>query len=174
MANNVLNESVLVLNATYEAINICNVKRAIVLIFNGTAVVQENNCKKVRSPSVTVDAPSVIRLLSYINLVNKKVVLTRKNVLIRDKNTCQYCGKIFLPGELTMDHISPKSKGGKARWDNVVACCKACNNRKGRKTPWQANMSLVKKPSSPNYIYYLHIMRYLGSNNSPWMKYLYD
>ncbi len=173
MAVDVLNESVLVLNSTYEAINICNVKRAIILIFNETAVILENNCHEIRSPSITIEAPSVIRLTRYINLANKQVVLTRKNVLIRDKNTCQYCGKEFSPSELTMDHIIPKSASGKTKWDNVVACCKKCNNKKGRKTPWQAKMSLVKKPSSPNYIYFLHIMRHIGSNNKTWMKYLY-
>jgi len=173
MSVDILNESVLVLNSTYEAINICNVKRAIVLIFNGSAVVQENNSHKIHSPSITIDSPSVIRLTRFINLVNKQVVLTRKNVLIRDKNTCQYCGKKFSPSELTMDHIIPKARGGHTKWDNVVACCKKCNNKKGRKTPWQANMSLTKKPSSPNYIYFLHIMRHIGNKNETWMKYLY-
>ncbi len=174
MAAEILNESVLVLNSTYEAINICNVKRAVVLIFSGTAVVLEKNSHKIHSPSITMDVPSVIKLRNFINLANKKVVLTRRNVLIRDKNICQYCAKEFKVSELTIDHIIPKSKGGKTRWDNIVASCKACNNKKGRNTPWRANMSLVKKPSAPNYIYFLHIMRYLGNNNEPWMKYLYD
>lgn len=173
MAIDVLNESVLVLNSTYEAINICNVKRAIILVFNGTAAVLENNSHEIHSPSITLEAPSVIRLARYINLANKQVVLTRKNVLIRDKNTCQYCGEEFVPSELTMDHIIPKSAGGNAKWDNVVASCKKCNNKKGKKSPWEAKMSLVKKPSSPNYIYYLHIMRYIGNKNETWMKYLY-
>ncbi len=173
MVVDVLNESVLVLNSTYEAINICNVKRAIILIFNGTAAVLENNSHEIHSPSITIEAPSVIRLTRYINLANKQVVLTRKNVLIRDKNTCQYCGKKFSPSELTMDHIIPKSADGNTKWDNVVASCKKCNNKKGRKSPWKAKMSLVKKPSCPNYIYYLHIMRHIGNDNETWMKYLY-
>jgi 5-methylcytosine-specific restriction endonuclease McrA len=174
MSTNVLNESVLVLNSTYEAINICNVKRAILLIFSGIAVVQENNGNKVHSPSLTMDVPSVIRLTRFINLVNKKVVLNRKNVLLRDKYTCQYCAKVFHPSELTIDHIIPRANGGKSRWENVVASCKICNNKKGQKTVWKAKMSLVNKPSSPNYIYFLHIMRHFATKNNLWMKYLFN
>ncbi len=170
----VLNESVLVLNSTYEAINLCNVKRALILIFKGVAITLEKNSKVIHSPSISIEAPSVIKLSRYINLTNKKVELTRKNVLIRDKNTCQYCGIHFPVSELTIDHIIPKSIGGKTRWDNIVACCKSCNNKKGKKTPWQANMSLVKKPSAPSYIYFLHIVRHIGCKNQTWMKYLYD
>ncbi|MBU1076662.1 MAG: HNH endonuclease, partial [Spirochaetes bacterium] len=130
--------------------------------------------KRVRSTRISFEAPSVIKLSNYINLVNKKVELTRKTVLIRDKFVCQYCGAHFKISELTIDHIIPKSMGGKTRWDNVVACCKKCNNHKGKRTPWQANMSLVKKPSAPNYIYFLHIVRHIGCKNQTWMKYLYD
>lgn len=174
MSINVLNESVLVLNSTYEAINICNVKRALVLIFKGAATVLEKNGNKIHSPSIIYDAPSVIRISRFINLANKKVELTRRNVLIRDKYTCQYCGQHFQASELTIDHIIPKSIGGKTRWDNIVACCKECNNKKGKKSAFQSNMSLVKKPSAPNYIYFLHIVRHIGCKNETWMKYLYD
>lgn len=174
MEGKTLNESVLVLNSTYEPINICSVKRAIVLLFKGTAIALEKNCYEIRSPRLSMDMPSVIKLTSFIRIPQKKVVLTRKNVLIRDKYTCQYCGGIFTPSELTMDHIIPKAKGGLVRWDNVVACCKKCNNRKGRRTPWEAGMSLVNKPSAPNYIYFLHIVRHVSNNNKSWMKYLYD
>lgn len=174
MPISILNDSVLVLNSTYEPINLCSVKRAIVLIFKGTAIILEKNHHEIHSPSFIVDMPSVIKLTNFIKIPQKKVVLTRKNILIRDKHTCQYCGKIFPPAELTIDHIIPKAKGGQVKWDNVVACCKKCNNQKGKHTPWEAGMSLVKKPSAPNYIYFLHIVRHVSNNNQAWMKYLYN
>jgi 5-methylcytosine-specific restriction endonuclease McrA len=173
MGENVLNENVLVLNTTYEPINICKVKRATVLILKNIAVPLEYNSKYISSPSVKIPVPSVIKLLKYIKIPTRTVVLSRKNVLIRDDYTCQYCGKKFPPNELTIDHIIPKSKGGKTSWDNVVTCCKKCNTIKGQQTAWEAGLRLVKKPSAPNYIYFVHIVRHLGNNNSAWMKYLY-
>lgn len=172
--NQILHENVLVLNATYEPINLCNVKRAIILVFKGTAVVLEKNHHKLSSAKKSFDVPSVIRLSKYIQIPFKKVELTRKNILIRDKNTCQYCGDIFPALELTIDHIIPKAKGGQTRWDNVVACCKVCNNKKGKMSSWEAGMPLIKKPSVPNYIYFLHIIRYFGNNHQEWMKYLFE
>ncbi len=174
MTIGVLNESVLVLNSTYEAINLCNVKRALILIFKGVATMLEKNGDMIHSPSISIEAPSVIKITNYINLSNKKVELARKNILIRDKYTCQYCGEKFSATELTIDHIIPKSSGGKTRWDNVVACCKFCNNKKGKRTAWHAKMSLTKKPSAPNYIYFLHIVRHIGYQKETWMKYLYN
>ncbi len=168
-----LSDSVLVLNSTYEAINICSVRRAIVLVYKGVAVMLEITDKIIHSQTTSIKAPSVIRLVEYINIPHKRVVLSRKNILIRDKYTCQYCGKKFPPSELTIDHIIPKSKGGHTTWDNVVTCCKRCNNKKGDETLREAGMTLVKKPSAPNFVYFLHIVRYIGSNNETWMKYLY-
>ncbi len=170
----VLNSNVLVLNTTYEPINICNIKRAVILLFKDDAVVLENYDKFIHSPSKKIKAPAVIKLKEYVKIPHKKVVLTRKNILIRDKYTCQYCGKRFPASELTIDHIIPKSKGGLTKWDNVVACCKKCNEKKGHRSPWDANMTLVRKPSAPTYIYFLHIVKHIGSNNKPWQKYLYN
>lgn len=170
----ILQENVLVLNSTYEPINLCNVKRAVVLVFKGTAIVLEKNHHKIHTTKISIDVPSVIKLRSFIKIPFKKVELTRKNILIRDKYICQYCGLDFPPNELTIDHIIPKAKGGLTRWDNVVACCKQCNNKKGKMTSWEAGMTLIRKPSAPNYIYFLHIIRHIGNNNKEWMKYLYN
>lgn len=174
MGRDILSENVLVLNSTYEAVNICTVKRAVILIYKGIATSLEVTNRAIHSPTTSFRVPSVIKLSRYIKVPHKKVVLSRKNVLIRDKYTCQYCGKKFPPSELTIDHIIPKSKGGHTRWDNVVTCCKRCNNRKGMRTPWEAGMTLVKKPSAPNFIYFLHIVRHIGNENKSWMKYLYN
>lgn len=167
------NQSVLVLNTSYEVINICNVKRAILLIFKGIAVVEEKSENYIHTISEKFIIPSVIRLKTYIKVPIKKVVVSRKNVLIRDKYTCQYCGDDYAPEELTIDHIIPKSRGGSTKWDNVVACCKKCNNQKGHKTLRESGMKLIKKPSIPNYIFYLHIVRFVGTNIEKWKKYIF-
>ncbi len=170
----ILSLNVLVLNTTFEPINICNLKRAIIMIFKNEASVLEYYETSIHSPSMEIQAPAVIKLKEYVKVPHKKVILTRKNILIRDKNTCQYCGKVFPPSELTIDHIIPRSKGGQTKWDNVVACCKKCNSKKGQKTPWEAGMTLVRKPSAPNYIYFIHIVKHIGHNNEKWQKYLYN
>lgn len=170
---NILNENVLVLNSTYEPINICSVKRAIVLILKNTATLLEYDSKKIHSPQTKLPVPSVIKLVNYVKIPTRTVVLSRRNILIRDNYTCQYCGKKFPPSELTIDHIIPKSKGGSTNWDNVVTCCKKCNNKKGQNTVWEAGMKLIKKPSAPNYIYFYHVVKHIGNNNQAWMKYLY-
>ncbi len=168
-----LNKHVLVLNTTYEPINICTVKRAIILIFKGSATMIEEDSDYVHSISTKIKMPSVIKLNRYIKIPKKPVELNRKNVLIRDEYTCQYCGKKFPASELTIDHIIPRVKGGKTTWDNVVACCKKCNEKKGGKTLVEAGMKLIKKPSVPTYMYLLHIFRHIGSDKKKWKKYLY-
>ncbi len=170
----IFNTNVLVLNTTYEPINICNIKRAIILIFKSYATTLEYYESYIHSATQKFKAPAVIKLKEYIKLPHKEVVLTRRNILIRDKYTCQYCGEKFVSSELTIDHIIPKSKGGLTKWDNIVACCKKCNEKKGHRTPWEADMTLVKKPSAPNYIYFLHVVKHIGNDNKPWQKYLYN
>ena len=117
MGRDILSENVLVLNSTYEAVNICTVKRAVILIYKGIATSLEVTNRAIHSPTTSFRVPSVIKLSRYVKVPHKKVVLSRKNVLIRDKYTCQYCGKKFPPSELTIDHIIPKSKGGHTKWD---------------------------------------------------------
>lgn len=102
--------------------------------------------KKLRTPSDQFDFPSVIRLRRYIRLPYKKVVLTRRNVMRRDSFRCQYCGQ---KSKLTIDHIHPKSRGGKDTWENLTTACDKCNVKKGNRTPKEANMELLSKPYRP-------------------------
>lgn len=170
-----LDSSVLVLNTTYEVVNICNVKRAIILIFKGVAVVEEEDKNRfVHSPSVRFPIPLVIRITSYLKMPYKQVVFSRKHILMRDNFSCQYCGETFPASELTLDHIIPKSRGGETRWENVVACCKTCNNKKGQRTLYEAKMNLVKKPGIPNYIFFIHLAKYIGQETDEWQKYIYS
>src|SRR5262245_21767086 len=130
-----MNGRVLVLNSTYEPINVCTMRRAIVLILKGVARTEERDETEMHSARANVSSPSVIRLNEYVHMRFERKILPRKNILLRHQYTCQYCGKVFDPSELTLDHVIPKSRGGSSNWDNLVACCKRCNNRKGNAMP---------------------------------------
>lgn len=143
-----LNDPVLVLNQNYEPLNVCRVKRAIVLILNGKAEVLEENSSTIRSASLTIISPSVVRLAQMVRRPRPKVRLTRRRVFVRDRYTCQYCGR--QARELTLDHVVPRHRGGEHSWTNVVAACKACNQRKAGRTPQEAGMKLMRKPSPPS------------------------
>ena len=167
------NSSVLVLNASYEAINICNLRRAIVLIFKGVACAEEETDHEIRAASLIIRAPAVIRLLKYVRIPYRVVRFSRKNVLLRDRYRCQYCGKEFTPALLTLDHVVPTSQGGKTQWDNVVTACKTCNVRKGNRKPREAGMALLKRPKAPPVVYYLHLVRNMQGHHHTWQKYLF-
>jgi len=164
---------VLVLNASYEPINICTERRAVVMIFKGVARMEEHNGHLLHSSKLTMHAPSVIRLAEYRHIPHERRSLSRKNILLRDQFTCQYCGKVFQPSDLTLDHIVPRSRGGNSTWENLVACCKRCNHKKGSHTPEDAGMTLLKKPRAFSMHVSRQIMRYLGQRDETWRKYLY-
>ena len=103
----------------------------------------------VRTVRMEIAVPKVIRLLGYDRLPQQDVKLNRRNIFARDKNLCQYCGQHFPTSELSLDHISPRSQGGKSTWENLVCCCVKCNARKGGRTPEQAHMKLIRKPVKP-------------------------
>lgn len=169
--DNLINRGVLVLNHNYEPLNICRLKRAIILIFNKKAEFLEYDSAKIRTVNNTLEVPSVIRMLYYIKRPKPNIQLTRNNIFARDNYTCQYCGK--MTKDLTLDHIIPKRLGGKSTWENLVSACKNCNNKKGEKTLQQANMQLIKQPKVLTY--------YPGFNlnknskmplNESWRRYL--
>jgi len=168
-----LNSSVLVLNASYEAINICNLRRAIVLIFKGVACAEEETDHEIRAASMVIKAPAVIRLLKYVRIPYKVVRFSRKNLLLRDMHRCQYCGEEFAPSFLTLDHVVPISQGGKTQWDNVVTACKTCNTRKGNRRPSEAGMTLLRNPKAPPAVYYLHLVKSMQGHHHTWHKYLF-
>src|SRR3954452_14878381 len=116
-------QPVLVLNASYEPINVCAARRAIVLVLKGVARAEEENGHFLHSTRFTIRVPSVIRLLEYRRIPHQTRALSRKNILLRDRNTCQYCGEILSASDLTLDHVMPRSRGGASTWENLVACC---------------------------------------------------
>jgi len=143
-----LNHPVLVLNQNYEPLNICQVKRVIVLILSGKAEVIQNNSDQIRSPSFSMIAPSVVRLAYMVKRPRPHAKLTRHRIFSRDDYTCQYCGR--QNRELTLDHVIPRYRGGEHTWDNVVSACKQCNQQKAGRTPYEAGMKLLRKPFEPS------------------------
>jgi 5-methylcytosine-specific restriction endonuclease McrA len=117
--------------------------------------------------------PSVIRLLEYRRIPHQSRALSRKNILLRDRNTCQYCGTVLPSGELTLDHVIPRSRGGSSTWENLVACCHLCNRRKGNQFPTEAGMKLMREPRAFNLHTSRHIMRLMGRSDDKWRKYLF-
>lgn len=170
-----LNANVLVLNKHYAAVCITSARRAFGLLYKKIAEVvsvegneylsydfdswrevsqirsrfDRKRHQWVRCVKFEIAVPWIVRLIRYDRIPRREVKFTRRNIYARDHNRCQYCGKRFPTSELTIDHIIPRSMGGKATWENVVCCCVACNVRKGGRTPQQAGMKLITKPVKP-------------------------
>lgn len=168
-----LHQPVLVLNASYEPINVCAARRALVLILKGVASAEEHAPSAVHSFNRALALPSVIRLLEYRRIPQQSRSLSRKNILLRDRYTCQYCHRTMPSIELTLDHVQPRSRGGGSSWENLVACCHPCNNKKGSRTPEEAGMRLLKIPRPFSLHTSRHLMRMLGNADARWRKYLF-
>ena len=140
---------VLVLNATYEPINVCTLRRAAVLLLKEKAELLERREGAIHSEHMTMERPDVIRLVSYVRVPREahRRKITRRAVLARDAWTCQYCGST--KSGLTVDHVIPRSRGGKSVWGNIVAACASCNRRKGNRLPHEIQMHPKKSPKGP-------------------------
>jgi len=141
-----LHAPVLVLNASYEPINVCAARRALVLVLKGVAMTEEENGHFLHAARIAMRVPSVIRLLEYRRIRTRGRALSRKNILLRDRNTCQYCATVLPSGELTLDHVVPRSRGGSSTWENLVACCHTCNRRKGNQFPLERHEADARAP----------------------------
>jgi 5-methylcytosine-specific restriction endonuclease McrA len=170
-----LSSSVLVLNRFYMAVHVVNVRRALGLVFRELAEIihleegsyanynfetwleistlraadKQQHEDWIRSVNFELQAPRVIRLLSYDKVPRQTLRFNRRNLFARDGNHCQYCGKVFPTSELSLDHVMPRSRGGEMSWENVVCACVACNVRKGGRTPQEAHMKLIRPPVKP-------------------------
>lgn len=145
--------STLLLSATYEPIKIISWKKAIVLYFLEKVEVIENYDRQmVRSPSIQVPMPSVVKLRRFVRNLPRKVKFSRQNLYHRDNYTCQYCHKPHPSNQLTYDHIIPRSRGGGTSWTNVVTACVRCNLKKGNKLLEQINYKLLKEPLEPKWL----------------------
>jgi 5-methylcytosine-specific restriction endonuclease McrA len=165
-----LNRLCLVLNASYEPIHVVSARRALTLVFKGAAVVEEVSAFTIRTARINVPVPSVVRLMKYRRMPRLNRTVSRKGIMLRDRNTCQYCAALLPSNSLTLDHVIPRSRSGASTWENLVACCFRCNNRKGDRTPPEAGMSLARKPM-PIGIHAKH--RLLAGDVETWEKYLF-
>ena len=169
-----LNHSVLVLNRLWQAVNTCSVRRAFSPLCRGHVHVVSSDRQKnflthdfqgwqdfseenpaprmMHTISRRIRIPSVIMLLFFDKLPRRETKLTRRGVFERDKNRCQYCGKMFHRDSLNLDHVLPKDKGGRTTWENVVCSCVPCNTRKGNRLPHEARMQLTRKPECPKWL----------------------
>ncbi len=164
-----LNGSALVLNANYAPLTICSVKRAICMVFLEKVDILEEKDQVIHSPSCSMRIPSVVKLKSYLRYNSLEVILSRRNVLMRDNHECGYCGK--RNGLLTIDHIVPRERGGKNTWDNLITACSPCNLAKSNRTPEEAGMPLLKRPTKPNRIHYFQ--QFVNEYTSNWRPYLF-
>jgi len=142
-----LSASVLVLNLNYEPINVCNVKRAVILLSKGKAELLENGRGEIHTTTLTMFIPSVIRLAHLVRRPFAKRKLSKKEIFLRDRFVCQYCGK--QTRELTLDHVTPRRQDGGHSWENIVSACIPCNRRKAGHTPSEAGMHLLRLPKAP-------------------------
>ena len=167
---------VLVLNATYEPINVCTLRRATVLLLKEKAELLERREGAVlHSEHMTLDHPDVIRLTNYVRIPREahRRKITRRAVLARDSWTCQYCGST--KSGLTVDHVIPRSRGGRTTWENIVTACARCNLTKGGRMPNQAKMHPRIKPHQPSVIELREHGRKFPPNylHESWADYLY-
>lgn len=171
----VLDQPVLVLNRLWQAVNVVGARRAFALLARGHAHVVHHQAddfktfsildwidfsmsnpplaalETVRTPTRAIRLPRVILLTYFDKLPCKELKLTRNNVFERDKNQCQYCGRVFAREELNLDHVIPRDRGGRTTWENIVCSCVKCNTRKSNRLPHEAHMRLIRKPSRPKW-----------------------
>lgn len=186
-------KNVLVLNRLWQPVHICGVRRALSLLYRaaGQVVFRENGtfaaydfrrwggmkwsegdgASYVRTISLKIRIPEIILLYHYDRLPQKEVKLTRKNVYLRDRNTCQYCGRSFKENELNLDHVLPRRLGGATTWTNIVCSCVECNLRKGEKTVEVSGMGLIKMPKKPRWSPFNHIA-FKRNSCSSWEHFL--
>lgn len=160
---------VLVLNQDYQPLSICSVQRSVKLLFLEKAeLLHDDPDKVIRTVDDEYSYPSVIRLRRYISLPYARIVLSRRNIMKRDRHTCQYCGT---KSDLTLDHVMPRSRGGEDSWENLVTACNQCNVKKGNRTPDEAMMPLEIEPYRPVHITFFQNL--LGGVQDHWKPYLY-
>jgi 5-methylcytosine-specific restriction endonuclease McrA len=191
--NSFLDQQVLVLNRLWQAVNVCSVRRALTLVFEGHAHVvlsdqdgafqtfnfhawrdlsqAQPHPETVATITFKIRVPRVILLLFFDRLPKKEVKFTRHNIFERDKNTCQYCGRTFERRDLNLDHVIPRDRGGPTSWENIVCSCIPCNTRKANRTPTEAGLHLVRRPKRPKWRPFVQVSVELPYHDS-WKHFL--
>jgi 5-methylcytosine-specific restriction endonuclease McrA len=169
-------EHALVLNATFEPIQVVSWKRALRMLFQEKVEVIAEYDREVHSVSVSIRIPSVLRLLHYVKVKrqHQRVKFSRANIYARDRYRCQYCGLKLPPSQLTYDHVVPVARGGQKNWENIVTCCIDCNRRKGNRLPEEAGMSLLRPPKAPaGFPHKIHFLLYRSQTPESWKDYIF-
>lgn len=167
MTTAVLDLQALVLNRRWQPIRQTTVREAVTLLAKGSAEAVSDDFQThdfdswariaarpdrpvLRTVRLRIEAPMVVRLNGYDRLPGRAAVFSRRNIFKRDRSCCQYCGvQIRRPDEVTIDHVLPRSRGGRSTWENCVLACLACNGRKANRTPAEARMTLIRTPAAP-------------------------
>jgi len=166
-------EHVLVLNASFEPLNVINWKRALKLVFLQKVEVLQESDREVHAARIAMRVPAVVRLTRFVRFRRWDVKFSRENIYTRDKYQCQYCGDKLDARDLTCDHVVPRSKGGRSEWTNIVTCCRPCNRRKGDQTPAAAGLRLIKRPARPSWL--VAFQSRFSAHDPPlsWREYLF-
>ena len=170
-----MNRKVLLLNASYEPLGLIGIARAARLVWKQAAeVIELDGDRVLRSARFAFPAPSVVRLVQYIDVRGRRRSVTRRAaILARDRFRCQYCGTRGTAFDLTLDHIVPRSRGGRSIAENLCAACQSCNQRKGDRTPDEARMPLLANPSALRYGIERVAMQHAAQSRPEWRKYLF-
>ncbi len=178
MANVVAGRVLLLNGSTWEPLAVISVPRAVNLVLAGKAIIVEKTKKWLRSPSTRFPVPAVIALRYYVNVPRRNARWSRKGILMRDNYTCIYCGarigdvvrgQVMVKADFTVDHIMPRSRGGKDTWINTAVACKRCNVQKADRTPSEAGMKLRWEPKMPRTSY---LVIRIGNGPDSWRKYI--
>jgi 5-methylcytosine-specific restriction endonuclease McrA len=163
----------LLLSQGYEPIKVISWQRAITLLTLGKVEVIEEYDNEVRTMSLVIKIPAVVRLLRAFRRHAKPVKFSRVNIYARDGYKCQYCGIKYQIDQLTYDHVTPRARGGRTTWENIVTCCYDCNYKKGNRTPAEAKMTLKSTPVRPEWVPAVTIRVSTKSMPDAWRDYLY-
>ena len=178
---------VLVLNRNYQPVNIINVRRALVMLYLGAARALDAEYQQfdfeswsalsaelensIGTPHSRIRVPRIVVLQAYDRVPMGRIRFSRHNIFARDQHMCQYCGKAYPRHMLNLDHVVPRSRGGRTNWENIVTSCVKCNCRKGGRTPAEAGMLLLRQPKKPKYTELLHLPR-LRVRYREWLPFL--
>jgi 5-methylcytosine-specific restriction endonuclease McrA len=165
------NGNVLVLNENFEPLNVTSWQRAVSLLFLGKATAVQHDGRTLHSPNTELVMPSVVRLNYHVKRPLPEVKISRSAIMARDGYTCQYCGK--KGKDLTLDHVIPRERGGGHTWENLVASCIECNNKKGNRSLADAGLVLARPPRRPRFIPYLSYATFTAAlKHEEWRDYL--
>lgn len=166
-------QTTLVLDQGYQPHRIIEWQRAVIMLFEGKVEVLSEYDEDIRSVSITIKMPAVVRLLNRVRGKKQAVKFSRMNVATRDGFKCQYCGTKHPLSKLTYDHVVPRSQGGRTTWENIVMACYSCNEKKADRTPAQAKMPLLKHPVKPEFLPTITMRFNMKSVPDAWVSWIY-